>query len=509
MRTVFRFFNMYAFWLLICSSPTCFAGDTLNAGQKIIGNDTNLVSAGKIFELGFFTPNITSGSQSYLGIWYHMQEGLEQPQKQIVVWVANRDNPVAVGSTGVVKIAEDGNLVVEDTSGSKTSYWSSKSEVKVFSNSSPKNRTVKLMDSGNLVLLDDDGHKEVILWESFENPTDTFLLGMKMDGNMKLTSWRSGDDPGSGNFSFTKQNGVNRFIISNRDQLYWESELYDTRNLKLNNDQLDDISSDVYNLLTNFSLPILNNTRLFLNSTGVLQWVDNLLEGDSSVKWKQPKTKCLRYNSCGNFTRCNDNDQVCKCLPGFDNDNSVAKNSSQEDMAGCKRRHLPSCNVNDTALLNLTMIKTRSPDNEVTVDKEEDCKSTCFNTCPPCQAYSYAPPLIHMFNPSTCWIWTHSLTTLKEEYSNWENGRRLFVVVDKSDLATTPRTCEPCGANTVPYPLSTGSNCGDPTYFNFRCNASMGQLSFTGNDNNVNYRVIRVDPDTNLWILGITGNTHF
>jgi len=149
----------------------------LNTGQKIIGNETtnNLVSAGKIFELGIFTPSSTGGSQRYLGIWYHMQEESQQPQKQAVVWVANRDNPVAIDSTGVFQIAEDGNLVVVDTPGNEKRYWSSNSTSKLKDSSSfsPKKRTVKLMDSSNLVLYDDE-NMVVKLWESFENPTDTY-----------------------------------------------------------------------------------------------------------------------------------------------------------------------------------------------------------------------------------------------------------------------------------------------------------------------------------------------
>ena len=30
----------------------------------------------------------------------------------------------------------------------------------------------------------------------------------------------------------------------------------------------------------------------------------------------------------------------------------------------------------------------------------------------------------------------------------------------------------------IPYPLSTGPNCGDPMYFSFECNKFTGQLSF-------------------------------
>ena len=65
------------------------------------------------------------------------------------------------------------------------------------------NRTVKLLDSGNLVLIEGQVVSEAnILWQSFDLPTDTFLPGMKMSSKMLLTSWKSQDDPAPGDFIF-------------------------------------------------------------------------------------------------------------------------------------------------------------------------------------------------------------------------------------------------------------------------------------------------------------------
>ncbi|WJX43814.1 hypothetical protein P8452_30867 [Trifolium repens] len=510
MRSVYLLFNnLYASWLLICSFQVCLAGDTLKVGQKIIDNqnDAILVSAGNKFELGFFTPsNIPGDSQRYLGIWYYIDERdrSEESQKQTVVWVANREYPVpdSNSTTGVFQIAKDGNLVVVDTSSINITYWSTN----LSSNSSPKNRTLKLMDSGNLVLLDD---RNLRLWQSFENPSDTFLPGMKMDTNLILTSWKSVDDPGSGNFTFKMMN--NRFIIFNRSEIFWESKEYGMLNPNAKFDQVDDISSGVYNLLTNSNFLIRNktipmkydNTSLFLDSTGVIQWLDNSVEGDDlsvRVRWKQPKTNCSKYNLCGEFASCNDNDyKKCKCLPGFDD--AGKGDSSLQNKIGCIRRTSISCTQNDTwAFLNLTMIKTRRPDIKVAVDHEVNCTSKCIEKCPPCQAYSYAPPpplAQRTLNSLTCWIWNYSLTTLKEGYTAGDDDRRLFVLVDRSDIEATPRTCEPCGTNIVPYPLSTGSNCGDLAYSNFSCN--MSQLSFI--TNNDSYRVTRVLPSSRTFTI--------
>ncbi|KAF2310413.1 hypothetical protein GH714_009696 [Hevea brasiliensis] len=63
----------------------------------------------------------------------------------------------------------------------------------------------QLLDSGNLILVQEMSKR--VVWESFDHPTDTHLPGMKLGLNRKtgihqfLTSWRSADDPGTGDYS--------------------------------------------------------------------------------------------------------------------------------------------------------------------------------------------------------------------------------------------------------------------------------------------------------------------
>jgi hypothetical protein len=164
----FMIFCLYI--LLLCSCRVdCYARDTLKHGESItLKHGETLVSSGGLFELGFFNATGSASSKSYVGIWY------PELDPKTFVWVANRDKPVPNGSTGVsFGIAEDGNLKVWDNTTGYV-YWNTSVET-----SSSANRTVKLMDSGNLVLRDDQ--LATSLWESFQNPTDTFLPGMKMD----------------------------------------------------------------------------------------------------------------------------------------------------------------------------------------------------------------------------------------------------------------------------------------------------------------------------------------
>lgn len=67
----------------------------------------------------------------------------------------------------------------------------------------------------------------------------------------------------------------------------------------------------------------------------------------------------------------------------------------------------------------------------------------------------------------------------------------------------TDRSCEPCGTNLVPYPLSTGPKCGDPSYESLSCNASDGQLSFTTLSGS--YEVTSMDTHKRTFFVRLTG----
>ncbi|KAB5512975.1 hypothetical protein DKX38_030003 [Salix brachista] len=455
-------FFSYAFFLC------CFARDTITYPSGSIDYDgqETLVSAGKRFELGFFTPEETTDFRSYLGIWYHRSD------RRIVVWVANRNRPLLdVGAS--FAITKDGNLQILDRSG--TSCWSTT----LASTSNPAYREAKLLDSGNLVF--GDSNKTLwttILWQSFEHPTDTFLSGMKMSENLKLISWESGADPKEGNFTFQLDEG--RFVI-------------------LTNGESSDLSisermpDGMKNFLSNTTGSD-NNTRIRLDVEGELQYWNFNVSTDWTLQRMAPREKCSVYNACGNFGSCNlYNMLACRCLPGF-------KPASPESWrngsfsGGCNRSSAV-CGKNDT-FLRLKMMRVGQQDKKIAVENETICREECLNNCS-CQAYSFVEEVNRRREPITCLIWTDALKGLQEEYSF---GRPdLFVRVSKTDTALKAKSCEPCGLNVIPYPLSTGSDCGDPMYFSFHCDNSTGKLSFK--TQNGTYNVTTIDQDKRTFVI--------
>ncbi|WVY99461.1 hypothetical protein V8G54_025531 [Vigna mungo] len=483
-------FSFLLLWLPICFQ-ICLGGDTLKANQFITPDSQgNLVSSNATFELGFFSPGEKSGGK-YLGIWYHALE------PQTVVWVANRDHPVP-DSTGVFRIAEDGHLVVEYAFGS---LWSSK-----LRESSSSNRTLQLLDSGNLVLKEDDS-ETTYLWESFKNPTDTFLPGMIMDATLSLTSWRNSSDPATGNFTFMlkQQAGKRSFVVQYHSQIHWAPDELGTEaasqmvfNL-LYNDTWNTKSYNYSNVTLFNSKPnMYKMSRLLMKYSGeieFLKWDEE--ESDWNTKWFAPEDKCDIYNYCGRFGICNKQNILwCKCLPGF---SSIQQFHPESE--GCRRKSTPcSSTIEDVTFVNLTKIKVGDPDQEIYAQTEGECQSMCINMCPQsqqCQAYSFNSSTYGDRSSNSCNIWTRPLTSLVE---NYQRGRDLSILVKTSDLAPTAKSCEPCGTYAIPYPLSTGPNCGDPMYNNFNCDKSTGNVSFTI-PGGKSYPVARINEDTRSFFI--------
>ncbi|KAL4367563.1 hypothetical protein GQ457_05G029900 [Hibiscus cannabinus] len=91
-------------FLMLFLSRFSISADTITLDHFIKdNNDEVIVSSGKIFALGFFSPG--SSRNRYVGIWYYQIPG------KTVVWVANRDNPVK-DTSGILRIDGRGNLAL-------------------------------------------------------------------------------------------------------------------------------------------------------------------------------------------------------------------------------------------------------------------------------------------------------------------------------------------------------------------------------------------------------------
>ena len=178
--------NIFLLFLSVASAVQ----DNITSNGSIKDGET-LVSEGRTFELGFFSPG--NSMNRFLGIWYMNELSAHKD----VTWVANRETPL-IDRSGFLNFTQQGVLLL--INGNSDIIWSSNTTKNVES------PVMQLLDSGNLVVK--DGKDNSFIWQSFEYPCDTFLPGMKMEWNSVtgvdryLTSWKSADDPAPGRFSF-------------------------------------------------------------------------------------------------------------------------------------------------------------------------------------------------------------------------------------------------------------------------------------------------------------------
>ncbi|KAL7586335.1 hypothetical protein Lser_V15G40252 [Lactuca serriola] len=419
-----EFISLYIL-ILVCCCYCISAKDNITTGEFINDGPDYLESSGKKFQMGFF-PHGKTEIRRYVGIWYTRDP-------KTVVWVANRDNPL-MDSTGILTVAEDGSAKL--LNGKQVEYFST--DISVGASST----ALKLLDDGNAILINVISGN--ILWQSFQTPTDTLLPGMKMvDNNLKLTSWKSREDPGSGSFEFQQDPGTNRyFILEESTKLRWksgnkstksfdENQIFTQAFLLLSNSTTTKTRSIIGKKCYTYSscikdesyLVIEPYSRLLMNHTGHIQylsWPQNSTQW--VLDWQEPKDNCSVYKVCGSFGICSENKDTfkCSCLPGFEPTNY---NSPDDYSAGCKRSSEISClpGSND-AFLTRTMISM--DDTTLPFYKSENesaCKKKCLKDCQ-CLAYSYISQneLVGLVDKSRnvessgCWFWNSEPDNLRE-----------------------------------------------------------------------------------------------
>ncbi|XP_019054724.1 PREDICTED: G-type lectin S-receptor-like serine/threonine-protein kinase At4g03230 isoform X1 [Nelumbo nucifera] len=497
----------FFFFVLSCSSPLfCAARDTITADQPILDGQQGetLVSAGGRFEMGFFTPG-NSTNKRYLGIWYH------DVSPQTFVWIANRNRAIP-NRTGVFTI-EDGELRLRDKPGGYI-LWSPTMK----GSTTLVNTTATLLDSGNLILTGgvDGGQNGSLdpIWQSFvddvDHPSDTFLPGMTLEGGRILRAWSDESDPTPGSFSFQRDGSTfYQLSITNESTIYWKSGGYfnappvpilvvsllsnfsSTANRSTNN------TKSWYRNINNDSTKPDYTTRLVIDPSGQIKYL-TLKDDVWNLVWSEPNDKCSVYKACGAFGVCNnENKPTCTCLPGFEPQKPEEWGSGKYS-GGCKRKTEGCGNV----FINLNIVKVKGPESSYADAKNEmDCKQECRDKC--CNAYFFEPPLRPDIKgkASSCWIWSEdeNIKDLQVDYSG-DSRRKLHILVSSSDLELPGKECEPCGSSLIPYPLSTGTNCGDPAYFSFYCNNSTNQLFFNATKT-TSYAVAAINPETRTFLI--------
>ncbi|KAG1347245.1 putative Receptor-like serine/threonine-protein kinase SD1-8 [Cocos nucifera] len=403
--------DVFSFGVLVLE---ILSGDIMTATKSIVDGQT-LSSSGGNFELGFFNPD--DSKNRYLGIHYR-----GTPDKT-VVWVANRISPLN-GSTGVLNLTGDGNLVLLNSTG--FIIWST-------GTSNALNPVVQLLDSGNLVLI--EGTSKNLLWQSFDHPSNILLPGMKLGWDLRtnvdrhLTSWKSSSDPSPADYYYKLHtNAVPELVL-------WRgsAQIYIARDPGMNVPEMKTNNMFRFNLISNeyettYTYEVLDNSvvsHLLLNETGVVQrlvWSKPKLVWD--LYWWLPKEPCDEYAKCGANGVCSTSySPACDCLRGF-SPKSPQNWRLRDNSDGCVRRTALNCSSDGFFELqqvklpetsNATVHSNRSP---------EECEDWCLKKNCTCSAYA-------INEGSGCVTWTGDLVDIR---LFTEGGENLYVRLASSEL---------------------------------------------------------------------------
>ncbi|KAF6156813.1 hypothetical protein GIB67_017347 [Kingdonia uniflora] len=409
------YFSLLSF---LCQQSST-ATHILTSSQPLIDGNT-IVSQDGTFELGFFSPG--DSSNRYVGIWY------KKIPIQRVVWVANRNSPLN-DSLGVLKIEEDGNLVLNR---GKNAVWSSNAS------KSMEYPVAELLDSGNFVLRDvNDGNSTSYLWESFDYPSDTLLPGMKLGWNLKtglnryLSSWKNYDDPSIGYLTYGIIN-IHGYPDSSMRSVWkeyyrsgpWNGFGYSGQ-AKYEFLKADFVNNEeeVYYIYKLKDKSVVSIVRLNqTNSDGAIQritWVEPSRSWVLGKSW--PQDFCDTYSICGAYSTCNiDGAPVCNCLKGFKPRSPETWNKTDYSK-GCVHATPLNCTKGDE-FLKLARVKLADTTN-TWVNKSmnlNECRIHCMKNCS-CMAYTN-------YNisggGSGCVIWSGDLVDIRQ-FNN--TGEYLFI----------------------------------------------------------------------------------
>ncbi|CAN1224398.1 G-type lectin S-receptor-like serine/threonine-protein kinase At4g27290 [Linum perenne] len=372
-----------------------------------------LVSKSGIFGLGFFSPG--TSRYRYLGIW-------NDPIKDF---------------SGELLLNQFGDLVIHSYSHPEIPTWSTNVSVETTDFC-----LAQLLDSGNLVLI--HGTRRRVVWQSFDHPVNTLLSGMKLGVNLDkgltwfLSSWRSADDPGTGNFSVQlNPNGSPQFFLYKGKTSYLRTSPWPWKNYPdVYNYTFVSMDQEIYFSFFDHDPSVM--VRMVLDDSGMFKrfvWHEN--DGQWREFWSVPKYRCDLYGQCGDYGICDPlkiNAFECQCLPGYE-PKSPRDWSLRDGSSGCIRKRLwssNSCGVGDgfVKVEHVKLPDTCGAQWVHNISSKVDCERMCLRNCS-CTAYA---TIRNDLKASSCLHWIGELvdTTKRESFDGYD----LHVRVDAFELAT-------------------------------------------------------------------------
>uniref|UniRef100_A0A803L2C1 Uncharacterized protein n=1 Tax=Chenopodium quinoa TaxID=63459 RepID=A0A803L2C1_CHEQI len=310
------------------------------------------------------------------------------------VWIANRNNPIS-RNYGALAINSNGDFKILDRG---------LTHILLKANQGASRRVAVLTDTGNFVLqeLNSDGSvRDKKLWQSFDYPTDTLLIGMKLGYNFKtgknwsLTSWVSDEFPAAGPFTLgIDPSGTSQLILWIREDIQWRSGIWSNGkfpNLKDYLFKFDYVSNDEekYFTLSAENAWDIDFSMYHIYREGAILHYDT--STSDRLEYSQySRSRSNTHNSLTTVVDCRE-----------------ARN--YKSYPGCVKQQLPECrneswfeSSRGYVLSEGTMYEKRNQ-----ILGVADCEVRCLSNCS-CVAYAFIYP-----NRTGCELWTN-ITQRKE-----------------------------------------------------------------------------------------------
>ncbi|XP_050208367.1 G-type lectin S-receptor-like serine/threonine-protein kinase LECRK1 [Mercurialis annua] len=331
-------------------------------------------SSGK-FAFGFY-PQDDGFS---VGIW------LVGDPENTVAWTANRDDP-PIPSNATLELTTDGKLLVRTAPGD---------EILIANVSDPADSAL-MLDSGNFVLY--GKNKSVVIWQSFDFPTDTLLGGQNLTSDANLISGKSKSNHSSGRFLLGMQVDGNlvAYPLNSSyapEDAYWSfSSAFRSYDVLLSLDHHGNLFVSkgysmiklVNNSYTRDEKPVIY--RLTLDADGILRLYAHHLENNSSSKlsteWVGLQDQCAVKGFCSFNSYCSSSGGKgeCYCYPGFN------WTSQSDKWLGCSINIAEdACREDQKFDYNMTAMENTwwsdYPYSVVPMTKEYYCSRSCQEDC--------------------------------------------------------------------------------------------------------------------------------
>ena len=335
-------------------------------------NNSYWLSSSGQFAFGFY--KIDNGFA--IGIW------MEAIQRKTVIWTANRDDPPLPQDVNL-SFSSDGMGIFTQNQGLQTTVIHAPQQ-SAFSAS--------MLDTGNFVLYNSSS---MIIWQSFDFPTDTILPGQRLLANKNLVSSISETNHGSGKFQLIMQVDGNlvQYPASKPkpENAYWNSEtstagekvslnLDGNGRLYLLNTTTGLIVKDFYRIgsLSNKTI-----YRLTIGFDGILRLYSHRLNQgvDWVSEWSPTSNRCDPTGLCGPNSYCTllDQEPICTCPPGF------GFIDQEQKILGCKRDFSTdgciSTNRDTFSLRELERIAWEDNAYSNITSSKADCREDCLMDC--------------------------------------------------------------------------------------------------------------------------------